>query len=651
MRSRIMVIGRDAQSRGRLARLVTSGGYRAEVAESIAHARRAGLKGIALAILAPDGSGRHHAAADELRAAVGRVLVVAPPGSRESSPDFIDFSDDAGLLARVRQELASRPDPEAAEPMLEFEGYRLDLAGHSLTNSAGEEVRLRPAEFSLLRTLAQRAGRVLSRDQLSQLVAGRDAEAYDRSVDMQIARLRRKIEPDLKRPSLVVTVPGAGYKFAAKVREAKRGKQAPTDADPTHAHSAETVLPAATHKNSPGSRLSIIVLPFENIGGDPEQDYFADGVTESLTTDLSRIRDSFVIARNTAFAYKGKHMNVRSIGRELGVRYVLEGSVQRTGDMIRISAQLIDAESGGHLWAERFDKPLANLFDMQDEIVVRPASQLQAEIIDAEARRAVRLTNPDSLDLYFQGEALFHQGLALQTLVGARTLFSRALDIDPGHVDALVGMALVEIMLVGSHFPGKRAAHIAAAESAAVQALSLAPNHALAHHAMGTVLTWSNRAARGVSELKLALELNPNLADAHADIGMARIFLGQAEATERHVAEAFRLSPRDWRAYQWLGWIALSKLFLGAYDEAIEWCGRSINANRNFPMLRFAFAAALALQSRVDEAQEHVKAGLAMLPSFTVKWHRATPNSDNPIYLAARERVTEGLLKAGVPER
>jgi hypothetical protein len=199
------------------------------------------------------------------------------------------------------------------------------------------------------------------------------------------------------------------------------------------------------------------------------------------------LRDAFVIARNTAFAYKGRPMDVRAIGRELNVRYALEGSVQRSGDRMRVSAQLIDAESGAHLWADRFDKPLAHLFDMQDEIVVRLASQLQAELIGAEARRAVRSTNPDSLDLYFQGEALIHRGLALHTLIDARTLFSRALDIDPGHVDALVGLALVEIVLVGSHLPGERAAHVTAAESAAVQALSLAPGHALAHHAMGTV--------------------------------------------------------------------------------------------------------------------------------------------------------------------
>jgi DNA-binding response OmpR family regulator len=205
MRSRIMVIGQDAQSRARLVRLVTSGGYRAEVAASVTHARRAGLNRIALAIIEPDEAGpQQTAAVEELRAAVGRVLVVAPLGRRGLSPDFIDASDEIGLLAHIRQALAPKPKPETIEPLLAFEGYRLDLAGHSLTNPAGEEVPLRPAEFSLLRTLVQRAGRVLSRDQLLQLVAGRDAEPYDRSVDMQIMRLRRKIEPDAKHPSLIL---------------------------------------------------------------------------------------------------------------------------------------------------------------------------------------------------------------------------------------------------------------------------------------------------------------------------------------------------------------------------------------------------------------------------------------------------------------
>ena len=153
------------------------------------------------------------------------------------------------------------------------------------------------------------------------------------------------------------------------------------------------------------------MLPFANIGGDPEQDYFVDGVTESLTTDLSRIRGSFVIARNTAFTYKGKAFDVKQIGRDLNVRYVLEGSVQRRGERMRVNVQLIDAESGGHLWAERFDKPLADLFDMQDEIVASLANQLGSQLIANEARRAEQAPNPDSMDLYFQGMVWRNKGL------------------------------------------------------------------------------------------------------------------------------------------------------------------------------------------------------------------------------------------------
>ena len=642
MRSRIMVIGQDEQSRARLARLITSAGYRAEVAASVAHARRAGLNGIALAIIEPNEAGPlQTAAVEELRAAVGRVLVVGPLGRRGSSPDFIDPSDEAGLLARISQALAFKPEPEAHEPLLAFEGYRLDLAGHSLTNPAGKEVPLRPAEFSLLRALVQRAGRVLSREQLLQLIAGRNAEAYDRSIDMQILRLRRRIEPDPRHPSFIVTVPGSGYKFAIPVRQTRRVEIPPKQVE-AHFH--------ADAETSAAPRLSIVVLPFANISADPEQDYFADGVTESLTTDLSRIRGAFVIARNTAFAYKGKPNDMRAIGRELNVRYALEGSVQRGGDRMRVSAQLIDAESGAHLWADRFDKGVGDLFDMQDEIVARLASQLQGELIDAEARRAARAPIPDSLDLYFQGEALMHNGLTPGVLADAQSLFSRALELDRGNVDALVGIAFVEIIAASSHFSDDPAERIIAAETAAAQALSLAPNYALAHHAMGATLTWSNRIAQGLSELERALGLNPNLADAHADIGMARIFLGQAEATERHVAEALRLSPRDWRAYQWFGWIARSKLFLGALDDAIAWCRRSVEANPNFPVLRFHFAAALALRSRVGEAREQVKAGLAMIPRFTISRYRATPANDNPIFLASREQIIEGMRRAGVPE-
>ena len=199
----------------------------------------------------------------------------------------------------------------------------------------------------------------------------------------------------------------------------------------------------ATHAPTPDKagppRLSIVVLPFANIGGDPEQEYFVDGVTESLTTDLSRISGSFVIGRNTAFTYKGKHVDLKQIGRELNVRYVLEGSVQRSGNRLRINVQLIDAETGAHLWAERFEKPVADLFDMQDEIVARLANQLGTQLIAAEARRAEQAPHPNSMDLYFQGMACLNKGWITEHATQARGFFERALAIDPGNIEALVG--------------------------------------------------------------------------------------------------------------------------------------------------------------------------------------------------------------------
>ena len=196
--------------------------------------------------------------------------------------------------------------------------------------------------------------------------------------------------------------------------------------------------PAATPEKFAPPRLSMVVLPFANVGGDPEQEHFVDGVTESSTTDLSRIRGALVIARNTAFTYKGKALDAKTIGRELNVRYVLEGSVQRGGNRMRVNVQLIDAETGNHLWAERFDKPLADLFDMQDEIVARLAGALNAQFVAAEARRAEQAPNPDSMDLYFQGSAWLNKGWTPDNVAQARVFFDRALIADPDNVDALV---------------------------------------------------------------------------------------------------------------------------------------------------------------------------------------------------------------------
>jgi TolB-like protein/class 3 adenylate cyclase len=243
-------------------------------------------------------------------------------------------------------------------------------------------------------------------------------------------------------------------------------------ADPIRVYSLDVGQPrranhvsASTVEKPTPPRLSIVVLPFANIGGDPEQEHFVDGVTESLTTDLSRIRGSFVIGRNTAFTFKGKHVDLKQIGSELNVRYVLEGSVQRGGNRMRVNVQLIDAETSNHLWAERFDKPLADLFDMQDEIVARLAGALNAHLVVAEARRAEQAPTPDSMDLYFQAMAWFNKGRAPDNLAQARSFFDRALTADPDNVDALIGLAGAEAIEGVNSFVTDPAASFAAAEA------------------------------------------------------------------------------------------------------------------------------------------------------------------------------------------
>src|SRR5262249_38956401 len=275
-------------------------------------------------------------------------------------------------------------------------------------------------------------------------------------------------------------------------------------------------------------RLSIVVLPFANLSGDPEQDYFVDGVTESLTTDLSRISGSFVIGRHTAFTYKGKAVDLRQIGRDLNVRYVLEGSVQRGGDRLRVNAQLVDAGIGAHLWADRFDKPLANLFDMQDEIVSRLANTLDAQLTEEEARRSEQSPHPNSMDLYFQGKALVYKGWTPEYLAQARVIFERALTLDPKNVEAMVWTAAVDLIVGTTHYTDDRATLLAAAEETVVKVLSLVPSHAFAHLMLGGVFINSNRGAEAIAEYERALALDHNSAEAHALIGTAKHVMGRA---------------------------------------------------------------------------------------------------------------------------
>jgi TolB-like protein len=427
--------------------------------------------------------------------------------------------------------------------------------------------------------------------------------------------------------ALLVVIAGAGWWLVSANRPAAVATKAATPG-------------AATPVEA--KRLSIVVLPFANLSNDPAQDYFADGVTESLTTDLSRLRGSFVIARNTAFTFKGKNVDAREIGKELGVRYVLEGSVQRDAGRLRVNVQLIDAGTGDHVWADRFDKPIADLFEMQDEIVARLANQLGSELIAAEARRTQQAPNPDSMDLYFQGQAALNKGVNPENMAQARGDFERALALDPGNLDALLGVGRVDYSVGGAYLSDDRDAQLAAGEAAIAKVLSQRPNDALAHEIMGGVLNQTNRSEQGIAELERALALDPNLATAHGDIGLAKLLVGRPEETEAHEREALRLSPHDSFAWLWLHFIGAAKMTLGANQEAVAFFRRSIEINRTSSLTHFFLAAALANLGATEEAHSEAKAGLALDPDFTIRRFRNGNENAGPLIDAMR--------RAGVPE-
>jgi TolB-like protein len=301
------------------------------------------------------------------------------------------------------------------------------------------------------------------------------------------------------------------------------------------------------------ARLSMVVLPFTNLSNDPAQDYFADGVTENLTTELSRIRNSFVIARNTAFTFKGKSLDARAIGKELGVRYVLEGSVQRDANRVRVNAQLIDAESGAHLWADRFEEDVADLFKLQDEVVARLARTLQIELLNAEAQRSLhdRPRNPDAIDLTMRGLALLNQPMTKASSYEARDLFEQALTLDSANADALAGAAWIDAFDYSQGWSDQGVDLYARAMQRANQALLLNPDQATAHYSKARLIMFKakpNDAASAneiISEAEASLRADPSFAQAYHPMAVGEMLLGHYEQAILHLEQAARVSPRD----------------------------------------------------------------------------------------------------------
>jgi len=403
------------------------------------------------------------------------------------------------------------------------------------------------------------------------------------------------------------------------------------------------------------SRLSIIVLPFENLSRDPDQDYFADGITEDLTTDLSRISGSFVIARNTAFTYKGKSVDVKQVGRDLGVHYILEGSVRRLGDQVQVNVQLIDTESGAHVWADRFETDRRNLVEAQSEITGRLARTLNLELVQAVGRRIEqeRAVDPDAQDLIMRGWALYQRPLNTENRKEALRAFERAQAIDPNSLDAEIGIAAVLAVNVADGSTDTPKEDEARAEKLLANALQRDPNRPQIHVTMALLRRLQNRLAESRIEWERAIALDPNNAVAYGQLGVTLIYLGEPAAAIPLEQKRLRLNPNDPNialAYWSLG---LAHLLLGHVDEAIDLLTKARAANPRIYYIDLDLAAALALKGNLDEAHTALAEAIRLKPDINsmARQRARWAYTNNPAYRALAEKsVDVGLRNAGMPE-
>ena len=399
-------------------------------------------------------------------------------------------------------------------------------------------------------------------------------------------------------------------------------------------------------------RLSIVVLPFENLSGNKEQDYFADGITDDLTTDLSHIADSFVIARNTAFTYKGKPIDAKQIGRELGVRYLLEGSVRRVGETIGVNAQLISTETGAHVWADRFDGERSKLGELQVDVVSRLANSLGAELVKAEALRATRerASNPDAADLAMQAQVKWRLPDSKATLNDAVTLSERALALDPQNARALMVLANALIDRVVDHWSDDPAGDIARADKASDAALALQPDDSWAHSSKAWVFFAKRQWEPAVAQAEAAIALDRNNARNRAFSSFWKMFLGDSEGGLTGVETALRLSPRDPNVPWWEFYMCALHAQLAHWEQAIPWCEKSIVGNPQVWYPLVGLAAANAWAGRDKEAKDAAAQLQKAYPGFTVQTWAGIHWTDDPTFNAQNQRIVEGLRKAGVPE-
>jgi TolB-like protein/class 3 adenylate cyclase len=421
-----------------------------------------------------------------------------------------------------------------------------------------------------------------------------------------------------------------------------------------------TDLPASSVPSAPpipqpavAPRLSIVVLPLTNLSDDREQQYFADGITEDVTTDLSRIAHSFVISRNTAFTYRNKAIDTKQIGRELGVRYVLEGSVRCSGNRVRVSAQLIDAAVDAHLWAEQFDADTADLFTLQSEITSQLANALGVELIAAEAARPKE--HPDALDYILRGRAVLLKPRTPETHREAIDLYERALALDPQSVEAQSRLAAVLVMSVGTGMTNSASAvlDIARAERLVDQALAASPRYTFPHVVKGHVLRVRSRWEEAISEYEAALALDHNSVYALNSLGLCKLYAGSIEEAIPLVEQAIRLSPRDPGIGHCYNLIGNVHLLQSRIEKAIVWLEKARSAMPGVPIFRSRLAAAYALRGETERAAAELAEARRLnkdLFSSIARLKAGRPWGVPKIHALFEATYFTGLRKAGMPE-
>jgi adenylate cyclase len=415
------------------------------------------------------------------------------------------------------------------------------------------------------------------------------------------------------------------------------------------ANSVSSGIPRAGEALPLPGKPSIAVLPFDNLSGDRDQDYFADGIVEEIITALTRMRWLFVIARNSSFTYKGRAVDVKQIGRELGVRYILEGSVRKSGNKVRITGQLIDTSTGAHLWADRFEGGLENIFDLQDQVTTSVIGAISPRLEEAEIERAKRkpTENLDAYDYYLRGLAGVHQWTKQSSEV-ALSNFYRAIQLDPSFAAAYGMAARTYVLRKAGAWGADREAEVGEAVRLARQAAQLGKDDAVALTTAGIAFSFMvGDHDEGKALTDRALVLNPNLAWAWLCSGYVRVWLGESEAAIDRVSRALRLNPTDPNSWSMYNALAHAHFFAGRYTDAISWAEMAVREKPDYLLPNYIAAASNAFAGRFADAKRAMGRVRQLDPS------RRTSNLQNLFPLRRQEdlaKLSEGLRLAGLPE-